>query len=46
VRRQQALVRGLESFCRERAIPCFTALSNQPFDAVVLRMFRAGGLLR
>jgi uncharacterized protein (DUF58 family) len=46
VRRQQALVRGLESFCRERAIPCFSVLSSQPFDAVVLRMFRAGGLLR
>jgi uncharacterized protein (DUF58 family) len=46
VRRHQALVRGLESFCRERAIPCFAVVSSQPFDAVVLRMFRAGGLLR
>ena len=45
-RRQQALVRGLESFCRERAIPCFTVLADQPFDEVVLRMFRAGGFLR
>jgi uncharacterized protein (DUF58 family) len=44
-RRHQALVRGLESFCRERAIPCFPVLSSQPFDAVVLRIFRAGGLL-
>jgi uncharacterized protein (DUF58 family) len=45
-RRQQALVHGLESFCRERALPCFAVLSDQPFDAVVLRMFRAGGFLR
>jgi uncharacterized protein (DUF58 family) len=45
-RRQQALVRGLEGFCRERAIPCFTVLSDRPFDEVVLRMFRAGGFLR
>ena len=39
-------MRGLEGFCRERAIPCFPVQSDQPFDAVVLRMFRAGGLLR
>jgi uncharacterized protein (DUF58 family) len=44
--RHQALLRGLESFCRERAIPCFTVVSNQPFESVVLRMFRAGGFLR
>jgi uncharacterized protein (DUF58 family) len=45
-RRHAALVRGLEGFCRERGIPCFPVLSDQPFDAVVLRVFRAGGLLR
>ena len=45
-KRREALVRGLEGFCRERAIPCFSVQSDQPFDAVVLRMFRAGGLLR
>ena len=45
-RRHQALLRDLEGYCRERAIPCFTVVSDQPFDAVVLRMFRAGGLLR
>ena len=44
--RHQTLLRDLEGFCRERAIPCFTVVSDQPFDAVVLRMFRAGGLLR
>jgi uncharacterized protein (DUF58 family) len=43
--RHEALVRGLEGFCRERGIPCFAVASDQPFDALVLRMFRAGGLL-
>jgi uncharacterized protein (DUF58 family) len=45
-RRHGALVRGLEGFCRERGIPCFAVTSDLPFDAVVLRVFRAGGLLR
>ena len=45
-RRHAALVRGLDGFCRERAIPCFTVTSDDAFDAVVLRVFRAGGLLR
>jgi uncharacterized protein (DUF58 family) len=45
-RRHAALVRGLEGFCRERAIPCFAVSSDEAFDAVVLRVFRAGGLLR
>src|SRR3954470_6140351 len=45
-RRHQALLRDLEGYCRERAMPCFTVTSDQPFDAAVLRMFRAGGLLR
>ena len=45
-KRREALVRGLAGFCRERAIPCFSVMSDQPFDAVVLRMFRAGGFLR
>ena len=44
-RRRAALVRGLEGFCRERAIPCFPVISDVPFDSVVLRVFRAGGLL-
>ena len=44
-RRHALLLRGVESYCRERAIPCFALRSDQPFDAVVLRMFRAGGLL-
>jgi uncharacterized protein (DUF58 family) len=44
-RRHGALVRGLDGFCRERGIPCFAVTSDQPFDAVVLRVFRAGGLL-
>jgi uncharacterized protein (DUF58 family) len=45
-RRHTALVRGLEGYCRERGLPCFTVSSDLPFDAVVLRVFRAGGLLR
>ena len=44
-RRHGALVRGLEGFCRERAIPCFPVISDAPFDSVVLRVFRTGGLL-
>ena len=44
-RRHAALLRDLAGYCREHAIPCFTVTSDQPFDAVVLRMFRAGGLL-
>jgi uncharacterized protein (DUF58 family) len=43
--RHAALLRALGGYCRERAIPCFTLSSDQPFDAVVLRMFRTGGLL-
>ena len=45
-RRHAALVRGLDGFCRERAIPCFSVMSDETFDALVLRVFRAGGLLR
>jgi uncharacterized protein (DUF58 family) len=45
-RRHAALVRDLEGFCRERAIPCFAVSSDEAFDSVVLRVFRAGGLLR
>ena len=45
-RRHAALVRGLDGFCRERGLPCFTVRSDEAFDAVVLRVFRAGGLLR
>lgn len=43
--RHAALLRELAGYCRERNIPCFTVSSEQAFDAVVLRMFRAGGLL-
>jgi uncharacterized protein (DUF58 family) len=45
-RRHAALVRDLEGFCRERGLPCFAVSSDEAFDAVVLRVFRAGGLLR
>ncbi len=45
-RRHAALLRRLAGYCREHAIPCFAVSSEQPFDAAVLRMFRAGGLFR
>jgi uncharacterized protein (DUF58 family) len=45
-RRHAALLRGLEGYCREHGIPCFPILSDLPFDDVVLRVFRAGGLVR
>src|SRR5262249_54556040 len=32
--RREALVRGLEGYCRERGVPCFAVVSDQPFDAV------------
>lgn len=45
-RRHAALLRELEGFCREHAIPCFCIQSDIAFDHVVLRVFRAGGVLR
>jgi uncharacterized protein (DUF58 family) len=45
-RRHAALLRGLEGYCREHGIPCFPIVSDVPFDEVVLRVFRAGGLIR
>ncbi|HEX3696241.1 MAG TPA: DUF58 domain-containing protein [Polyangia bacterium] len=44
-RRRTALLRGIEGFCREHAVPCFCITSDTPFDQVVLRLFRAGGVL-
>jgi uncharacterized protein (DUF58 family) len=35
----------LERFCRRRALLWFAVSSEQPFDTVVLRMLRAGGLV-
>jgi len=43
-RRHAGLLRDLVGYCREHALPCFTLTSDQPFDGVVLRMFRTGGL--
>jgi uncharacterized protein (DUF58 family) len=45
LQRLGGLRRALEGHCRERGIPCFAVTSDQPLDAVVLRMFRSGGLL-
>lgn len=45
-RRHATLLRGLQGYCRAQAIPSFTVSSAEPFDALVLRMFRSGGLLR
>jgi uncharacterized protein (DUF58 family) len=44
--RHAALIRDVERACRERAAPFFVVTSDQSFDAVVLRMFRSGALLR
>lgn len=44
-RRLAGLRRQLEGHCRERGIRSFCVTSDQALDAVVLRMFRAGGLL-
>ncbi len=44
-RRREALIRSLHGTCREREIPCFDVVSDRPFDAAVLDMFRSGGLL-
>jgi uncharacterized protein (DUF58 family) len=45
-RRHAALLSDLEGYCRAQAIPCFAVTSAEPFDTLVLRMFRTGGLLR
>ncbi|RMG98872.1 MAG: DUF58 domain-containing protein, partial [Deltaproteobacteria bacterium] len=37
---------ALERNCRTRGIAYFRAPVSIPFDDLVLRMFRAGGLLR
>ena len=36
----------LESKCRARGIPYFRADIDQPFDELVLKIFRRGGVLR
>jgi uncharacterized protein (DUF58 family) len=43
--RLAARLEALERFCRQRAVPCFQVLSSHPFDDLVLRLFRTGGLL-
>ena len=35
----------LARFCLQRSVPCVAASAEQPFDAVVLRLLRVGGLL-
>lgn len=45
-RRHATWLRGLEGYCRSQTIPFFAVRSADPFDALVLRMFRTGGLLR
>ncbi|MCY1004741.1 hypothetical protein OV079_03970 [Nannocystis pusilla] len=37
---------ALAASCRSRGIPYFRAETSVPFDELVLRMFRVGGLLR
>jgi uncharacterized protein (DUF58 family) len=36
---------SLMRFCRQRSVPCFAVSAEQPFDTVVLRLLRIGGLL-
>jgi hypothetical protein len=36
----------LRRFCHGRAIPCLQVLSDHPLEDLVLRLFRAGGILR
>lgn len=38
--------RTLEQSCRSRGIPYFRASIEEPFDELVLRIFRLGGILR
>lgn len=44
-RAHQALCDGLEAFCSTRGMGYFRADTAVPFDELVLRMFREGGLL-
>lgn len=37
---------GIAAFCTERQVPYFEAKSEQPFQDVMLDIFRSGGLLR
>lgn len=37
---------GLEAFCARSAVPLVRALTTQPFEDLILRVFRAGGFLR
>jgi uncharacterized protein (DUF58 family) len=41
----QQLTDGLQAFCTQRGIGCFRADTRVPFDELVLRLFRQGGLL-
>jgi uncharacterized protein (DUF58 family) len=41
----QQLTDGLAAFCTQRGIGCFRADTRVPFDELVLRLFRQGGLL-
>ena len=36
----------LENKCRSRGMPFFRASIDEPFDELVLRIFRLGGVLR
>jgi uncharacterized protein (DUF58 family) len=38
--------RSIERFCTSRQVPYFAADVSQPFDELVLRVFRRGGFLR
>lgn len=44
--RHAARLRALAAFCRERSVPCFQPDSATSFETLVLRVLRAGGVLR
>lgn len=44
--RYRGLMRAVAGICRQRGIPCFQIASHVPFEDAVLRILRAGGVLR
>jgi len=42
----EAWCREVQDYCTARAIPFFKALTAQPFDELILTIFRAGGFIK
>jgi uncharacterized protein (DUF58 family) len=45
-RRHAAYCQGVSDYCRGHAVPYFRTRTDEPFDELVLRVFRAGGFLK